>query len=233
MSSRPIAVVYALDLEGSALLEAMPEARHGASRGRPFADGEIAGRRVVAIRGGVGKVAAALATADAIERFQPEAVVVIGAAGALSPRVRVGDVILATETIQHDLGVRDGRRARPSPELRASLAAAARALGLDGRVHEGTILTGDRACVTLRRRLRLRWVYRRDRPLAVEMEGAAAGAAADAAGVPHAVIRVATDGAGPLALAEFRRHATRVGSIPARIVLAWLREPTSAGRTIS
>ncbi len=194
-----------------------------AAAGLRFRVGEVGGTPVVVVRCGIGKVAAARTAAELAHRFAPRAMVVLGTAGALASAVRVGDLVLATEGIQHDLGVREGRRATADAALRAELVATARTLVLPGSVREGTVLTGDRACVTFRRRLRLRFAFRRDRPLVVEMEGAAAGCVAASLGIPHAILRVATDRAGPFALREFRKHFPALAPIPSRVALAWLR----------
>ncbi|HKE01466.1 MAG TPA: hypothetical protein VKE69_10685 [Planctomycetota bacterium] len=226
----PIVLVHALDLEGAPWHAALVG---GARRGRRV-DGTIAGLPVAIVRCGIGKVAAALATAETIAASGARAVVVAGSAGSLASGVRVGDLVLATETIQHDLGVREGRVVAASTELRAAIAKAARGSFRNGeRLHEGAVLTGDRACLSYRRRLRLRVAFRTSRPLAVEMEGAAVAAAAAAAGVPHAVVRVATDRAGPLGALEFRRNAQRLGGRAAEAVVAWLKEGARGCRSIS
>ena len=140
-----------------------------------------------------------------------------GAAGAVGGGVRVGDLILGRHLIQHDLGTREGRRAETTGELRASLATAL-AAG-PRRVLEGTILTGDKACVTLRRRIFLRWWFRRDRPLAVDMESASAGVVAAAAGLP-----TRSCGSRPtapaLSLSRSSRRTT-VGSLRSPRVVSW------------
>src|SRR5690348_2974775 len=62
--------------------------------------------RMVVIVGGVGKVAAALATQFACDVFKPRCVVSMGIAGALDKKTRAGQVVVATSAVQHDM---DGR----------------------------------------------------------------------------------------------------------------------------
>jgi adenosylhomocysteine/aminodeoxyfutalosine nucleosidase len=218
----PIALLHALDAEGAPFLEALGPVAPSACSGRSFYLGSIGANAVVVARTGVGKVASAHSAALAITKYGARAVIVVGAAGALASEVRVGDLVLATSLVQHDLGVREGRRSAPSADLRLRLRAHLEASGRAPR--EGTVLTGDKACVTLRRRLFLRWRFRGDRPVLVDMESAAAGAVAEAAGVPHLVLRVATDRAGPLALAELQRNFPRLAGEPARCIVGWLRQ---------
>ncbi|MBL8694845.1 MAG: 5'-methylthioadenosine/S-adenosylhomocysteine nucleosidase [Planctomycetes bacterium] len=221
-SQHPVAILYALEAEGAELEAAIQEPRERMEGGKRFLLGTVSGTPVALGRMGIGKVAASLTTAMAIERLCVRAAVVIGTAGALHRSIRVGDVVIARQTIQHDLGVREGRRMETDPSLSQALSEVAGQAVPASRVHHGTILTGDRACFTWRRRLRLRWAFRHEKPLVVEMEGAAAGYVAASLGVPFAAVRVASDHAGPLALVEFRRHLALVAPLPGRVVLRWL-----------
>ena len=54
------------------------------------------------------------------------------------------------------------------------------------------------------------------------ISAAAIASVANRTGVPVAVLRVATDRAGPLALLEFRRNVDRHAAPPASAVLEWL-----------
>lgn len=218
----PVAILYALEAEGAELEAELEQPRECVEGGKRFLLGTLRGTPVALGRMGIGKVAASLTTAMAIERLHARAAVVVGTAGALHRSIRVGDVVIARQTIQHDLGVREGRRTEADLALSQAIAEVAAQALPDARVHHGTILTGDRACFTWRRRLRLRWAFRRERPLVVEMEGAAAGYVAENLGVPFTAVRVASDHAGPLAMLEFRRHFARVAPIPGRVVLQWL-----------
>jgi adenosylhomocysteine nucleosidase len=218
----PLLLLSALDVEGAPLADALTGARREPAAGLDFRRGTLGRENVVFAMTGVGKVAAAHATAAAIERFRPRACVVFGAAGALDSRVHVGDFVLATTLVQHDLGVRALRRASADEALRAELGDFVR--GRPGaRVHEGTVLTGDKACLSLRRRLWLRYAFRRDAPIAVDMESAAVASVCNRAALPVAVLRIATDRAGPLALIEFHRNAASLAPEPARVLLEWLR----------
>ncbi len=51
----------------------------------------------------IGKVAAATTATALVEKFQVDRIVFTGVAGGLAPEVRVGDLVLATDFIQHDL----------------------------------------------------------------------------------------------------------------------------------
>ena len=86
--------LLARDLEG-----ARPE-RRGA---RDYLRGRLHGRDVVVVFSGWGKVASASTATTLIEVFGVEAVVFTGVAGALAADLAVGDVVIGTELLQHDL----------------------------------------------------------------------------------------------------------------------------------
>lgn len=207
---------------------ALENAHEHRSGGKNYLLGTIGGSRVSAVCCGVGKVASALAAAYAISQFGANEIIMIGAMGAIRSNLKLGDLFVASETIQHDLGVREGRRAHPCPQLKSELLAIATKWSPTKKAYAGTLLTGDRACFTYRRRFRLLWAFRADSPMAVDMESAAAGAAAQAAGVPFGILRIVTDHAGPFAMREIRKHFHELAPVPGRVIVEWLRS-RSAG----
>ena len=80
--------------------------------GRSVIKGTFLGRRVILAKSGVGKVAAAHAATLLIHAFECRAIVVAGVAGAIDPRIAIGDVVIADRLVQHDYGHRtqDGLR---------------------------------------------------------------------------------------------------------------------------
>lgn len=68
-------------------------------------EGEINGTEVVVLQSGIGKVHAAMATTIVMERYAPSAVINTGSAGGFSQQLSVGDVVISTELVQHDVDV--------------------------------------------------------------------------------------------------------------------------------
>ncbi|MFN0207681.1 MAG: hypothetical protein ACKVS6_15345 [Planctomycetota bacterium] len=221
-------ILFALPSEGAAVVGAIENAHEHRSGGKTYLLGSIGASRVAVACTGVGKVASALAAANAISQFGATEIVMIGAAGAIRSNLKLGDLFVASETIQHDLGVRDGRRAHPCSNLRSELMSIAEAMSPTKKAFAGTLLTGDRACLTYRRRFRLLWAFRADSPMAVDMESAAVGAAAQAAGVPFGILRIVTDHAGPFAIREIRKHFHELAPVPGRVIVEWLRSRSAS-----
>ena len=67
--------------------------------------GELHGKRIVLTLSGIGKVNAAAATATAILKFSPDCVINTGSAGGLAQGLKVGDVVIGSETAHHDVDV--------------------------------------------------------------------------------------------------------------------------------
>ncbi|MBL4823414.1 MAG: 5'-methylthioadenosine/S-adenosylhomocysteine nucleosidase [Colwellia sp.] len=73
--------------------------------GYNFHQGQIDNCDVVIVQSGIGKVAAALATAILIDKFQPDYVVNTGSAGGFDPSLKVGDIVVSSEVRYHDVDV--------------------------------------------------------------------------------------------------------------------------------
>lgn len=70
-----------------------------------FYEGTIDGTQTVIVQSGIGKVAAALATAFLIDKFAPDYVVNTGSAGGFDQSLKVGDVVISSEVRYHDVDV--------------------------------------------------------------------------------------------------------------------------------
>ena len=234
--------------EFGALLAAMPDEQRVRTAGRDFWCGHLQGQPVVAVLSRIGKVAAATTATVLLERFGARAVVFTGVAGGLAPGVAVGDVVVATELLQHDLDAspifpryevpltglaRFGADAAIGDALAdaarellrdpAALlgAPAVRAFGLDApRVHRGLIVSGDRFVSTAAESEALRAAL--PDALAVEMEGAAVAQVCHDYGVPFGAVRTISDRADDAAHGDFMRFIDAVAArYSVEIVRRW------------
>lgn len=73
--------------------------------GYSFYQGELDGSDIVIVQSGIGKVAAALATAMLIDKFQVDYVVNTGSAGGFDPELKVGDIVVSSEVRYHDVNL--------------------------------------------------------------------------------------------------------------------------------
>lgn len=98
-----IAIVSAMHEELAALLAEVPDGRTVRRARRDFRIGQLDGHEVVMVLSGVGKVAAAATAVLLGAEFGVELAVFTGTAGGLHDDSRIGDVIVASELMQHDL----------------------------------------------------------------------------------------------------------------------------------
>ena len=224
--------------EISLLLQAMPDEQRSRVAGRDFWQGHLEGREVVVVLSRIGKVAAATTAALLLDRFDARAVIFTGVAGGLAPGVAVGDVVIATELLQHDLDASPifarhevpltGMARFPADKaLQEALAHATRAVlrdpqalrtgeasdefaMLQPRQHHGLIISGDRFVSTHAESAALRSAL--PDALAVEMEGAAVAQVCHDFEVPFAAVRIISDRADDQAHGDFERFVALVAS---------------------
>lgn len=67
--------------------------------------GTIASHQVSLVQCGIGKVASAAATALLIQAFSPDAVINTGSAGGFDPELNIGDIVIASKLLHHDVNV--------------------------------------------------------------------------------------------------------------------------------
>ena len=169
-----------------------------------FYSGQLAGRHVVLVQSGIGKVAAALATSLMIQHFKVDAVINTGSAGGFDPELRVGDVVIGAELCHHDVDVTAfGYVPGQVPNMPALfvsdptlVAAAEQSIARLGicQTKRGLIATGDSFMCDPERIQSTRATF--PAMLAVEMEGAAIAQVCYQMQVPCLVIRSLSDIAG-------------------------------------
>jgi adenosylhomocysteine nucleosidase len=245
----PIAIVAAMHEELSALLAQMPDEQRVRIAGRDFWVGHLHGQPVVAVLSRIGKVAAAVTATMLLERFAVGAIVFTGVAGGLAPGVNVGDVVVATQLLQHDLdaspifpkyevpllglsrftadaAISDALADVAEVTLRDPVALvgqeAVDEFGLQSpKVHRGLLVSGDRFVSTAAESEALRLSL--PDALAVEMEGAAVAQVCHDYGVPFAAMRTISDRADDEAHGDFSRFVAEVASrYSLALVNAWL-----------
>ena len=68
-----------------------------------FYKGTLQGKEVVVVRSGIGKVNAGLCTQILADVFDAKMVINTGIAGSLDARIDIGDIVISTEALQHDM----------------------------------------------------------------------------------------------------------------------------------
>lgn len=68
-----------------------------------FIHGRIDGKEVVIVRSGIGKVNAGICTQILVDLFNVTHVINTGIAGSLKNEINIGDIVISTDALQHDV----------------------------------------------------------------------------------------------------------------------------------
>lgn len=207
-------IIGAMEPEVAILKAALVNAttiKHG---GYEFYQGTLDGSDVVIVQSGIGKVAAALATALLIDHFAPDYVVNTGSAGGFDQSLKVGDVVIGSELRYNDVNVTafgyeigqlPGNPAAFTPHPTLVAAAQEGTAQLDGiNTLLGLITTGDTFMTADDDIAKARANF--PTMAAVEMEGAAIAQTCHQFGVPFVVIRSMSDIAGKESPSSFETY---------------------------
>ena len=149
----------------------------------------------------IGKVNATLTATTLVEKFGVEKVIFSGVAGAVNDSLKVGDLVLATKLIQHDVDItafghpfgfipESGDYVDADAALNAVAVKAADEMGL--KLMQGIIATGDQFIADEKKKNWIRETYNAD---ALEMEGASVAYVCSSFGIPFCVLRAISDAA--------------------------------------
>jgi adenosylhomocysteine nucleosidase len=228
-----IALMGAMQEELSAVLALMQDASCETVAGRQFWQGHLHGHSVVAVLSGIGKVAAAITATVLIEKYQVQRILFTGVAGGLARHVKIGDVVVGTALLQHDMDASPlfpqyevpllGRaRFEADTDMTQCLIESAQQALPQVQVHSGLIISGDQFVSSATESQRLQSDI--SDALAVEMEGAALAQVCHAYGMPLAVVRTLSDRADDDAHTDFTQFVKDVASpYSAAIVSEFLR----------
>ena len=221
-----IALIGAMPPEISLLQENLQNLRSEHMADFDIYCGEYAGKNVVLALSGIGKVNAALSTALVLQH-RPDFVINTGSAGGLGSGLKVGDVVIGTQTAHHDVDVtafgyaighvpRMPARFESDPALCAAAEKAAAAFE-HAAVHRGLIVSGDQFVHSSESVAEVRRHF--PDAQAVEMEAAAIAQSCHRFGVPFVVVRAISDLADEEADTSFETFLKTASLHSAKMVL--------------
>lgn len=198
-----IGIICAMQIEADGIIALCENVKTKTHAKMKFTIGTLHGKDVCVVVCGVGKVNAAMCALMLIEKYNPDIVINSGVAGSLSPIVSIGDIVVATKSVEHDmnattLGDKQGEITFPDGNMmffecdkQAStlLASICREIP-DTKVAQGIIASGDIFVSDRKQRFK---INDRFGALACEMEGAAVGHVCTRCGVPYGIIRAISD----------------------------------------
>lgn len=221
-----LGIIGAMPEEVEQLKQEMDQVQVISAAGMEFYKGRLEGRDVVVVRCGVGKVNAAMCVQVLADRFEVNGIINTGIAGSLRAEINIGDMVLSTDAVQHDVdatvfGYRPGQVPQmdvfafeADERLRAAAKECCRNVNPDISVFEGRVLTGDQFIAGKDKK---EWLEETFHGFCTEMEGAAIAQAAHLNQIPFLIVRAISDKADDSATMdypEFERqaiiHSTRL-----------------------
>ena len=216
---KTLGIIGAEQQEIDLLLEHLSLEKTVKKAGLSFFCGTIHEYPVVIVKAGIGKVNAAACTQMLIDLFDVKMIVNTGAAGSLDSRINIGDIVVSTEVIQHDLDV---TKVFTSDKLLHDLAVScSHEANPDVTVYEGLILTGDQFISGQEKK---NWLIDTFHGLCAEMEGGAIAHVASLNEVPFLIIRSISDKADGSATMDYTQFSKMASYHSARLVEALIEK---------
>ena len=216
---KTIGIIGAMEVEVAILKEKMEDVRIIKKASMDFYEGILAGKKVVVVRSGIGKVNAGICAQILADVFSVDAIINTGIAGSLNKNINIGDIVPSTDVVQHDMdatgfGYRKGQIPQmpvfffnADDNLRRLAAEVCKEVNPDIQVFEGRIASGDQFVCDQDVKNRIVSEFS---AYATEMEGAAIGQAAYLNEIPFLVVRAISDkadGSAQMDYSEFEKAA--------------------------
>ena len=98
-----IGIIGAMEEEVAALKSEMADAKVTEFASMTFYKGTLCGKDAVVVRSGIGKVNAAICAQILVDKFGVDTLINTGIAGSLDARIDIGDMVISTDAVHHDM----------------------------------------------------------------------------------------------------------------------------------
>ncbi len=222
-----IGIIGAMELEVDTLKAKLTGKKSSSFASMDFEEGILNGAEVVIVRSGVGKVNAACCVQVLADRFNVTHVINTGVAGSLDANIDIGDIVVSTDALQHDMDVRglgyekgiipqmDESDFKADPELVEKAVASCRKTCPEISVFTGRVVSGDQF---ISDRSVKNGIAEQFKGLCCEMEGAAIAHAAYLNKLPFVVIRAISDKADDSADMDYPTFERKAAEHSAKLV---------------
>lgn len=207
-----IGIIGAMEEEVVMLKEQMTDVTIRTKASMEFYKGMLNGKRVVVVRSGIGKVNAGICAQILVDDYQVEAIINTGIAGSLKKEINIGDIVVSTDALQHDVdAVNFGYPLGQIPQMEVfsfpadeklirSAAAVCKKVNPEISVFEGRVVSGDQFIANREVKNQIKKEFD---GFCTEMEGAAIAQAAYLNQIPYVVLRAISDKADDSASVDY------------------------------
>jgi len=215
-------IIGAMECEIEHLVGLLENKKEEKKYGLSFYLGKLKNYEVVIVKCGIGKVNAGRTTQVLISEYSPKYIINTGIAGGLNSKIKIGDIVISKDLIQHDFDVSAfgyakgylfiGEKNKPTKfiadsELSCKMKKILETISKERTVFIETILTGD---VFVSKKEKKEELVKEFNGFCCEMEGAAIAQVAQLNNIPFTVMRFISDlpnGEGPEDYNKFEKEA--------------------------
>lgn len=207
-----LGIIGAMDEEVAKIKEQLTDVRVETRAAMDFYMGNLEGKDVVVVRSGIGKVNAAMCTQILADVYKVEGVINTGIAGSLKADIDIGDIVLSSDAVQHDMdatsfGYAVGQIPRvdtfafKADDKLVQLARECCArVNPDIHTFVGRVVTGDQFVSDKNKK---QWLTDTFSGYCTEMEGAAIAQACYLNSIPFLIVRAISDKADDSATVDY------------------------------
>lgn len=225
-------IIGAMDEEIAFLIDALTDASVENVAGMAFHVGKLDGMDAVVVKSNVGKVNAAACAQILISVFKIDQLINTGVAGSLDTSIDIGDIVISTDAVQHDMDVTALGFVRgeipysntsfftADEEMRARAVKAVSNVAPEIHVFEGRVCSGDQFIASHEQKEAIVSTFG---GLCCEMEGAAIAQVCHLNGIPYVIIRAISDKAddsAEMSYVEFEQMAAKRCAAITRYMIA-------------
>ena len=207
-----LGIIGAMDEEVARIKEQLTDVQVETRAAMDFYRGKLGGKETVVVRSGIGKVNAAICTQILADVYQVSGVVNTGIAGSLKAEIDIGDIVLSSDALQHDMdatgfGYAPGQVPRVDtlafPADKGPIQLAKDCCGeVNPDIHTfvGRVVSGDQFISDKNKK---EWLVNTFAGYCTEMEGAAIAQACYLNGIPFLIVRAISDKADDSASVDY------------------------------
>lgn len=207
-----IGIIGAMNEEVEQLIKVMQAEDVKEKAGMTFHSGKLEGKDVVLVVSGIGKVNAAACTQILCDDYNVDAVVNTGIAGSLDARIDIGDIVLSSDILHHDVDATgfgyplgqiprmDTLSFEADKDMLEKAKTCCSEVLSDVNIHVGRIVSGDQFVSDKAVKEKIASEFA---GLCTEMEGAAIAQTAYINKVPFLIIRAISDKADDSATVDY------------------------------
>lgn len=228
-----LGIIGAMDEEVAKVKEQMENVQIMTKADMEFFEGTVNGHPVVVVRSGIGKVNAAMCTQILADTYHVDAIINTGIAGSLNADINIGDIVLSTDTLEHDMDAvafgyplgqvprMDTLSFEADKRLRELAKQSCKKVNPDITVFEGRIVSGDQFVSDKEKK---QWLVEHFAGYCTEMEGAAIAHAAYLNRIPFLIIRAISDKADDSATVDYPAFEAKAIEHSVKLILELCRQ---------